>query len=211
MRRVLAQTKAETAMTLSRGESLLLALGIPVLLLVFFSLVDVLPTGTGDPVTFLAPGILALAVMSTAMVSLAIATGFERQYLVLKRLGTTPLGRPALLTAKIASIVAVEAAQTVVLVAVAIALGCRQRPLSRPPPPRRHGGAAEQAAGAAPGGLPSAPSRRAVRRRARCAESLCLRARQSLVGARRLGARRPARRRRHLPLGVSAFADPTDL
>src|SRR3712207_6849089 len=52
-----------------------------------------------DAVDFLAPGVLALAVMSTAMVSLAIATGFERQYLVLKRLGTTPLGRPALLAA----------------------------------------------------------------------------------------------------------------
>ena len=123
MKRMLAQAKAETAMTLRRGESLLLALGIPVLLLVFFSLVDVLPTGTHDPVTFLAPGILALAVMSTAMVSLAIATGFERQYLVLKRLGTTPLGRPALLTAKIVSILVVEVAQTAVLVAVAFALG----------------------------------------------------------------------------------------
>ena len=82
-------------MTLTRGESLLLTIGIPVGLLVFFSLVDVLPTGTKDPVTFLAPGVLAMAVLSTAFTGLAIATGFERSYLVLKRLGTTPLGRPA--------------------------------------------------------------------------------------------------------------------
>jgi ABC-2 type transport system permease protein len=112
-------------MTLRRGESVLLTLGIPVGLLVFFSLVDVLPkpAGVQHPVTFLAPGILALAVMSTAMVSLGIATGFERQYGVLKRLGSTPLGRPSLLAAKTASIVALEVVQAVLLVAVALALG----------------------------------------------------------------------------------------
>lgn len=110
-------------MTLRRGESVLLALGIPVLLLVFFSVVDVLPTGTDDPVDFLAPGILALAVMSTAMVGLAIATGFEREYLVLKRLGTTPLRRGELLAAKTAAVLAVEAVQVAVLLPVAFALG----------------------------------------------------------------------------------------
>ena len=78
MNRVITQTRAEVTMTLRRGESLLLALGIPVLLLVFFSIVDVLPTETKDPIDFLAPGVLALAVMSTAMVGLGIATGFER-------------------------------------------------------------------------------------------------------------------------------------
>jgi ABC-2 type transport system permease protein len=120
-----AQTRAELRLTLRQGESLLLTLGIPVLLLVFFSLVDVLPTGTREPVDFLAPGVLALAVMSTAMVSLAIATGFQRQYRVLKRLGTTPLGRPRLLAAKTVSILAVELVQVVVLVPVALALGWR--------------------------------------------------------------------------------------
>lgn len=120
-----AQTQAELKMTLRRGESVLLTLGIPVGLLVFFSLVDVLPkpAGVTHSVTFLAPGILALAVMSTAMVSLAIATGFERQYGVLKRLGSTPLGRPALLAAKTAAIVAVEVIQVVVLAGAALALG----------------------------------------------------------------------------------------
>jgi ABC-2 type transport system permease protein len=127
MNALLAQTRAELVMTLRRGESVLLAVGIPVLLLGFFSIVDVLPTGVQDPVTFLFPGILALAVMSTAMVSTAIATGFERQYGVLKRLGTTPLGRPRLLAAKIAGIVAVEVLQLLVLLAEAIALGYRFR------------------------------------------------------------------------------------
>ncbi|HVL03508.1 MAG TPA: hypothetical protein VM386_03615, partial [Acidimicrobiales bacterium] len=124
---VVAQTRVELVLTLRRGESLLLTLGIPVLLLAFFSVVDVLPlpAGVTDAVDFLAPGILALAVMSTAMVSLAIATGFERSYGVLKRLGSTPLGRPALLAAKTAAVLAVEALQVVVLVAVAGLLGWR--------------------------------------------------------------------------------------
>ncbi len=124
---VAAQTRVELALTLRRGESVLLTLGIPVVLLVFFSVVDVLPlpTGVTEAVDFLAPGILALAVMSTAMVSLAIATGFERSYGVLKRLGSTPLGRPALLAAKTLAVLAVEALQVVVLVAVATVLGWR--------------------------------------------------------------------------------------
>ena len=124
-RPVVAQARAEVGMTLRRGDSLLLALGIPVLLLVFFSLVHVLPTSTPHPVDFLAPGILSLAVMSTAMVSLGIATGFERGYGVLKRLGATPLGRPALLAAKTTAVLAVEVLQAAVLVPVAVGLGWR--------------------------------------------------------------------------------------
>ena len=120
-----AQTRAEILMTLRRGESLLLTLAIPVGLLVFFSLVDVLPTSTDEPVDFLAPGIMALAVMSAAMVGLAIATAFERQYGVLKRIGTTPLGRTNLLVAKITAIAVVELVQFAVLLPVGLALGWR--------------------------------------------------------------------------------------
>lgn len=118
-----AQIRAEVSGVVRNGEQLLLTLGIPVLLLAFFSLVDVLPTGTDDPVDFLAPGILALAIMSTAMVSLGIATGFERGYKVLKRLGATPLGRRRLVLAKITAVALVEILQLVVLVLVAVALG----------------------------------------------------------------------------------------
>lgn len=127
MRAWRAQLGAELRLTARRGDSVLLNLAIPVGLLVFFSLVDVLPkpAGVRHPVQFLTPGLLALAVMSTAMVSLGIATGFERQYGVLKRLGSTPLGRGRLLTAKIAAIAAVEVVQVVVLVAVGLALGWR--------------------------------------------------------------------------------------
>jgi ABC-2 type transport system permease protein len=125
VRALRAQVAAEITMTLQRGETLLVTLGIPAFLLVFFSEVHVLPTGDRHPVDFVAPGVLALAVMSTAMVSLGIATGFERGYGVLKRLGSTPLGRPRLLAAKIVSVVAVEIVQVVLLVAIALALGWR--------------------------------------------------------------------------------------
>src|SRR5215470_4285042 len=120
-----AQTAAELRLTLRRGDAVLLNIAIPVGLLLFFSIVDVLPKPAGmeHSVDFLAPGILALAVMSTAMVSLGIATGFERQYGVLKRLGATPLGRPRLLGAKVTSVLAIEAIQTVVIVVAALLLG----------------------------------------------------------------------------------------
>lgn len=120
-----AQVRAELALLARNGEQLLLTLGIPILLLGFFSKVDVLPTGSGEPVDFLAPGILALAVMSTAMVGLGIATGFERSYGVLKRLGATPLGRGRLVVAKVVTILVVELVQLAVLGLVALALGWR--------------------------------------------------------------------------------------
>lgn len=123
MRRLAVQIAYEVRQVLRNGEQLLLVLGIPVVLLVFFTTVDVLPTTTDDPIDFLAPGVVALAVMSTAMVSLGIATGFERGYHVLKRLAATPLGRPRLVAAKAVAVGVVELIQFAVIVAVAGALG----------------------------------------------------------------------------------------
>lgn len=120
-----AQTSLELRLSLRHGESLLLTFGIPILLLVFFSLVDVLPTGTDDPIDFLFPGILALAVMSTSFVATAIAVGFERDSGVLKRLASTPLSRADLIAAKTASIVCVQTIQLVVFTAIALVLGFR--------------------------------------------------------------------------------------
>lgn len=117
------QVRTEVALVRRNGEQLLVTLGIPLMLLGFFSVVDVLPTDTAESVDFLVPGILALAVMSTAMVSLGIATGFERSYLVLKRLAATPLGTVRLITAKTISIALVETAQMVLLVSLGLILG----------------------------------------------------------------------------------------
>jgi ABC-2 type transport system permease protein len=117
------QFRNELVTTLRNGEQLLLMIVIPMLLLVFFGLVDILPTGDEDPVEFLVPGVIALAVMSTAMVSLGIKTGFERSYLVLKRLAVTPLGRGRLVAAKTLAVVVIEVIQLAVLLPVAVAIG----------------------------------------------------------------------------------------
>ena len=80
------------------------------------------------------PGVLALAIMSTAFTSLAIATGFERRYGVIKRLGSSPLPRSGLLAGKVGGLLVVEALQVVVISLVALALGWdpRRRTCSGP-------------------------------------------------------------------------------
>jgi ABC-2 type transport system permease protein len=118
-----AQARIEMLLTVRRGESLLVTLVIPIGILVFFSSVDAVNTTYKEPVDFLVPGVLALAVMSSAMVSLGIATGYERRYGVLKRLGSTPLSRGGLLTAKTLNVLALEVVQTIVIVVTGIALG----------------------------------------------------------------------------------------
>jgi len=125
MRALLTQTRTELMLSLRNGEQLLVSIAIPLLLLVFFSSVEVLPLpeGVDDGVQFLTPGILALAVMSSAMVALGIGTGFERQYKVLKRLGSTPLGRPRWVGAKIAMVLCLLVIQVLVVAAAAFALG----------------------------------------------------------------------------------------
>lgn len=124
-RMVAAQAGMELRALLRNGEQLLLVLIIPVGLLTLFSLAPLLDLGPGRRVDFLAPGVLALAILSTAFTGQAIGTGFERKYGVLKRLGATPLPRAGLLAAKTAAVLAVEAGQVVVLGAVALALGWR--------------------------------------------------------------------------------------
>lgn len=118
-----AQTALETRMLLRNGEQLLLTVVIPGLLLLLFGTVDIIDTGAGAAVDFLAPGILALAVVSTAFTGQAIATGFERRYGVLKRLGASPMPRWALMTAKTGSVLVTESLQVVLLTVIAFALG----------------------------------------------------------------------------------------
>jgi ABC-2 type transport system permease protein len=112
-------------MTVRRGETLLLTLGIPILLLIFFTLSHVTTTPPGGRINFIAPGILALCVLSTSLVALSIATGFERSYGVLRRLHVTPLGQRRLIGAKIAGVVVTEIIQVAVLAVVALALHWR--------------------------------------------------------------------------------------
>ena len=123
MKRIRVQLRAELLLLARNGEQLLLTLVRPVLLLSFFGSVDILPSGDVEPIQFLVPGILAIAIMSTSMVSLGIATGFERSYLVLKRLGATPLRRKELVIAKILSVFVVQIIQTAILLPLGLGLG----------------------------------------------------------------------------------------
>src|SRR4051812_23705134 len=121
-RMIAAQARSELRLALRRGESVLITLIVPPVLLAFFGLLDLMPVPPERRLDLLVPGILALAVMSTAMVSTGIATAFERYYKVLKRLGASPLPRAGLLAAKIASILVLEALQVIVILGVAFAL-----------------------------------------------------------------------------------------
>ncbi len=125
-RMIAAQAGLELRTLLRNGEQLLLTLVIPLLLLAAFGLEPLVNVGAGlSRPDFLTPGIIALAVMSTAFTSQAIATGFERRYGVLKRLGATPLSRAGLIAAKTATVVAVELLQGVLILAVGLAIGWR--------------------------------------------------------------------------------------
>lgn len=126
-RMIAAQAGLELRLLLRNGEQVLLTLVIPLLVLGVFGSVrvtDVVAGGTrSDRVDFLVPGVIALAVLSTAFTGLAIGTGFERRYGALKRLGASPLPRSGLLAAKGLAVLAVEAVQVVLLLTLAVALG----------------------------------------------------------------------------------------
>jgi ABC-2 type transport system permease protein len=124
-RMVLAQARMETKLILRNGEQLLLAVVIPLIVLVGgIEAAKHLDHHFPDTaVNTLTPGVLALAIMSTAFTSLAIATGFERRYGVLKRLGASPLPRFGLLGGKVGALLVVEALQSVVIGVCAKVLG----------------------------------------------------------------------------------------
>jgi ABC-2 type transport system permease protein len=126
-RRIAAQASFETRAILRNGEQLLVTIVLPVLVLVGLvrtSFLD-LDTQGYTRIDFVTPGVLALAVMSTAFTSQAIATAFDRRNGVLRLMATTPLGRGGLLAGKVLGVLAVEVVQVVVIAGVAVALGWR--------------------------------------------------------------------------------------
>jgi ABC-2 type transport system permease protein len=119
-----AQTLMELRLLSRNGEQLLLTLVIPLLLLVMGTRSDeIVDLGPGRPIDIITPGVLALAVLSTSFTSLAIATGFERRYGVLKRLGASPLPRWGLMGGKIGAVLIIEVVQLIVLMLVARLVG----------------------------------------------------------------------------------------
>ncbi|HEY6933929.1 MAG TPA: ABC transporter permease [Marmoricola sp.] len=124
-RQVAAQAAMEARLMLRNGEQLLLAVVIPVIVLLgaVEATRHISLHLTAPPVDVFTPGVLALAVMSTSFTSLAIATGFERRYGVIKRLGASPLPRSGLLMGKIGGLLVVELLQVAVICVVAALLG----------------------------------------------------------------------------------------
>lgn len=129
-RMVLAQARMESRLLLRNGEQLLIAIVIPVIVLVgLVGAADSLGLDYEHPVVdVITPGVLALAVLSTSFTSLAIATGFERRYGVLKRLGSSPLPRGGLLAGKVLALLLVELVQLVVIGGVGLLLGWSPSP-----------------------------------------------------------------------------------
>lgn len=131
-RQVLAQARMEAKLMLRNGEQLLLAVVIPVLVLVGGVTAGehlALDLHTSRPlVDTFTPGVIALAVMSTSFTSLAIATGFERRYGVIKRLGSSPLPRSGLLAGKVGALLVVELLQVIIIGGVGQLLGWTPEP-----------------------------------------------------------------------------------
>jgi ABC-2 type transport system permease protein len=126
LRTVLArQIRMELVLTARRGEAVVLAMGVPLLVLLGAGLTRATNVPTGDRLGYVVPGVLALTVMSTAFTGQAITTGYERGYGVLKRLGASPLTRPGLLTAKTAAVSCLVVVQLLALAVVGSLVGWR--------------------------------------------------------------------------------------
>lgn len=119
------QLATELRLTARRGENLLAIAVIPAAVLAFFATTSLLVIPAGTAVDFLLPGSLALAVVAAGLVNLGIATAYERNYGVLKRLGGTPLGRDGLVAAKTGAVGVIVVLQVLLLFAVAAMLGWR--------------------------------------------------------------------------------------
>lgn len=114
----------ELLLTSRRYENLLVTFGVPLFLLVAFTAVPVVaPAAGGRAIDRIVPGVIAVGLMSTGMVSLGIATAFERSYGVLKRLLGSPLPRWALFGAKTLAVTLTVVLQVVLIASMGGLLG----------------------------------------------------------------------------------------
>jgi len=128
--RVLAQTRFETSTLLRNGEQLLVALVLPAMALVGLALSQSPSLGQlneGRRIDLAVPGVLALAVISTAFTGQAISTAFDRRYGVLRLLGVSPLGRDGFLGAKALAVLTIELLQFAVIGGLGLAFGWHPR------------------------------------------------------------------------------------
>jgi len=118
---VRAASALELKMLLRNGEQLLLAVVIPIAALIGMTTTTVVNL-TGPRIDTVTPGVLALAIMSTAFTSQAITTAFDRRYGVLKRLAAAGMGRGLLIAGKCGAALIVIVGQWVILGTIALIL-----------------------------------------------------------------------------------------
>lgn len=119
----IALARYELRLVMRRGEGLLITFVIPAGVLLIFSAFDVSGGAeAGRPVDRILPGAISLAVIAASLTSLAISTGYERAYGVIKRLGGSPAGTSVLVTSKTTSVIVVEIVQVLLLLAIAAGL-----------------------------------------------------------------------------------------
>ena len=122
--RIRHQASFEARTLLRNGEQLLVAVILPAIALVVLLLSGVPDLGSRR-IDVIVPGVLALAVVSTAFTGQAISTAFDRRGGVLRLLGTTPLGREGLLGGKVLAVGLVLALHLIALGVLGLALGWR--------------------------------------------------------------------------------------
>lgn len=123
-----AQTRIELTLFLRNGEQLLVALIIPLAALIALVAIDF--GAVPEPrVDHAIAAVLAMSVMGTSFTGQAIAVAFDRRYDALKRLGGTPLPPIVIIAGKILATLILVAGQSVILGAIAVAMGWRPEPL----------------------------------------------------------------------------------
>ncbi|MGH7861014.1 MAG: ABC transporter permease [Candidatus Dormibacteraceae bacterium] len=121
---LLAQAALEFRLTVRNGEQVVLTIIIPALLLLIFGSGHLASEGAPD-LDFLVPGVMALAILSTAFTGQAIATGFDRRAGVLKRLSASPLPRAGLIAAKAIAVLGIELMQLLLIAGIGHLQGWR--------------------------------------------------------------------------------------
>jgi ABC-2 type transport system permease protein len=123
-RMVLAAVGTELRIQLRNGEQLLLAVIIPIGVLLGLTLLRVIDLA--EPrVDTATPGVLTLALLSSAFAAQAITTAFDRRYGVLRRLAAAGMSRWLLLAGKCGSVFTVVCGQFLILCLLAALLGWR--------------------------------------------------------------------------------------
>ncbi|MDK6260121.1 ABC transporter permease [Corynebacterium frankenforstense] len=124
---VLAQGRIESLLFLRHGEQQLLSLVIPVAMLLGLTFLPLEwpMAGSGDPLDRFFPVALAIAATSSGFTGQAISLAFDRRYGALKRTGASGVPAWTIIAGKAIAVAATALVQTLLLGAIALALGWR--------------------------------------------------------------------------------------